>query len=64
MEQLAPPTTTAEARPRAVTGRPSRHDRHRVALLWGSAHLPGMARRLQRSGYRLRAEHWFTVCTL
>ncbi|HEV7534958.1 MAG TPA: hypothetical protein VGP90_04935, partial [Acidimicrobiia bacterium] len=35
-----------------------------VALVWGTAHLPGMARRLARSGYRLRAEQWFTACTL
>lgn len=35
-----------------------------VALVWGTAHLPGLARRLQRSGARLRAEQWFTVCTL
>src|SRR5581483_5385674 len=35
-----------------------------VALVWGSAHLPGMGRQLERAGYRLRAEQWLTVCTL
>lgn len=35
-----------------------------VAVVWGTAHLPGMARQLERVGYRLRAEAWLTVCTL
>jgi uncharacterized protein YbaP (TraB family) len=35
-----------------------------VALVWGTAHLPGMARELRRLGYRLRAERWLTVCVL
>ena len=37
---------------------------HDVALVWGTAHLPGMARDLRRQGYRLRAERWLRVCTL
>ena len=37
---------------------------HDVALVWGTAHLPGMARELRRQGYRLRAERWLPACTL
>jgi hypothetical protein len=37
---------------------------HDVALVWGTAHLPGLARALRRHGYRLRAERWLRVCTL
>lgn len=37
---------------------------HDVVLVWGTAHLPGMARHLRREGYRLRAERWLRVCTL
>jgi hypothetical protein len=35
-----------------------------VALVWGAAHLPGLARELRRHGYRLRAERWLRVCIL
>ncbi|HEV7863071.1 MAG TPA: hypothetical protein VGR20_10240, partial [Acidimicrobiia bacterium] len=35
-----------------------------VALVWGTAHLPGMARDLRHQGYRLIAERWLTVCVL
>ncbi|MDQ1493436.1 MAG: hypothetical protein QOD57_4836 [Actinomycetota bacterium] len=37
---------------------------HDVALVWGTAHLPGLARALRRHGYRLRAERWLQVCVL
>jgi hypothetical protein len=39
-------------------------DRGDAALVWGTAHLPGMARQLQRAGFRLTAEVWLTACTL
>jgi hypothetical protein len=35
-----------------------------VALVWGAAHLPGMARELRRHGYRLQSERWLRVCAL
>jgi hypothetical protein len=35
-----------------------------VALVWGAAHLPGMARLLRRRGFRPRAERWLTVCAV
>ena len=35
-----------------------------VALVWGSDHLPGLARLFAGVGYRLRAEHWFHACTI
>jgi hypothetical protein len=37
---------------------------HDVALVWGAAHLPGLARGLRRHGYRLHAERWLRVCAL
>jgi hypothetical protein len=35
-----------------------------VALLWGTDHLPGLARLFVAAGYRLRREDWFEACTI
>jgi hypothetical protein len=37
---------------------------HDVVLVWGTAHLPGLARELRRLGYCVRAEQWLRVCAL
>jgi hypothetical protein len=35
-----------------------------VVLLWGSAHLPGLAAGLRQAGYRRQSTEWMTVGTL
>jgi hypothetical protein len=35
-----------------------------VALVWGTDHLPGLARLFMAAGYRLGAEAWFEACAL
>ncbi|MGH2687589.1 MAG: hypothetical protein ACRDKW_02110 [Actinomycetota bacterium] len=35
-----------------------------AVLVWGTDHLPGLARLFAAAGYRLRREEWFEACTI
>jgi len=35
-----------------------------VVLVWGADHLPGLARRFERAGYRRQRDRWVTACRL
>lgn len=39
-------------------------ERGDVALLWGTDHLPGLARLFAGAGYRPAGEEWFKACTI
>ena len=39
-------------------------ERGDVALLWGTDHLPGLARLFAGAGYRPADEEWYEACTI
>lgn len=49
---------------RAFEGATETLTRGDVVLVWGTDHLPGLARLFTAAGYRLRRETWLQACTL
>jgi hypothetical protein len=49
---------------RAFAGATEALSRGDVVLVWGTDHLPGLARLFEGSGYRLRREEWFESCSI